>query len=206
MNTDVYVGSKKYFPLEKKVQRNFQALLQLQVLPRMRCSEVQMWQWGNEAFTRQRRVNLGNNGHHCTGQTFATTFPSWLLQIVKRLLLWHAFSFFLPQLWSQNMYVRYSRVQIYQIRAPDLTFKFWLERLTCFSCRPGKASPGPGRNLDSSCKLGYCNPCRFIILVAGLLIKADLHTAPLLMILPSSARQRPQLREGSAVQSVPTWL
>ena len=133
-------------------------------------------------------------------------FPSWLLQIVKRLLLWHAFSFFLPQLWSHNMYVRYSRVQIYQIRAPDLTFKFWLERLTCFSCRPGKASPGPGRNLDSSCKLGYCNPCRFIILVAGLLIKADLHTAPLLMILPSSARQRPQLREGSAVQSVPTWL
>ena len=132
----------------------------VQVLPRMRCSEVQMWQWGNEAFTRQRRVNLGNNGHHCTGQTFATTFPSWLLQIVKRLLLWHAFSFFLPQLWSHNMYVRYSRVQIYQIRAPDLTFKFWLERLTCFSCRPGKASPGPGRNLDSSCKLGYCNPCR----------------------------------------------
>ena len=107
---------------------------------------------------------------------------------------------------SHNMYVRYSRVQIYQIRAPDLTFKFWLERLTCFSCRPGKASPGPGRNLDSSCKLGYCNPCRFIILVSGLLIEADLHTAPLLMILPSSARQRPQLREGSAVQSVPTWL
>merc|ERR1719458_250308 len=26
------------------------------------------------------------------------------------------------------------------------------------------------------------------------------------MILPSSARQRPQLREGSAVQSVPTFI